>query len=181
MTLETPETPETPPPTPPKKKPASRRREKLLILLLVLLAIALRVNLRQGGVSGASMEPTYHNNDVVLVWKSYPRDLLKPGDVIIFKDTNGDELIKRIAFIRPWRPLPPAGSYPNPNGGRLIPFAYLFTGDDHFYFDRVAKGLTPPPAANRVIYVLGDNLANSDDSRFIGPISYKQVLGKVVP
>ncbi|BDI29776.1 hypothetical protein CCAX7_18270 [Capsulimonas corticalis] len=175
MTTETPATP------PPPKKPASRRRERLLILLLVLLAIALRVNLRQGGVSGSSMEPTYHNGDTVLVWKSYPRDLLKPGDVIIFKDTNGDELIKRIAFVRPWRPAPPAGSYPNPNGGRLIPYNYLFTGDEHFFFDRVAAGKIPAPAADRVIYVLGDNLANSDDSRFIGPIAYKQILGKVVP
>ena len=167
--------------TPPSKKPASRRRERLLILLLVLLAIALRVNLRQGGVSGSSMEPTYHNGETVLVWKSYPRYLLKPGDVIIFKDTNGDELIKRIAFIRPWSARPPAGNYPNPNGGRLIPIPLLFTGDEHFFFDRVARGKIPPPKADRVIYVLGDNLGNSDDSRFIGPIAYKQVLGKVVP
>ena len=66
-----------------------------------MLALLLRLNVREGRVTGPSMSPTYENGDTVLVWKSAPRSLLKPGMVIIFRDTNGDELIKRIAFYRP--------------------------------------------------------------------------------
>lgn len=158
--------------TPPK----SRKRQWIMLGILVLFALVLRLNVRQGRVSGASMEPSYSNGDTVLVWKSYPRSLLKPGDVIVFRD-HGDELIKRIAFIRAWDPKCPAGSYANPNGGRLIPYQILF-GD---YFTRVAAHTTPKPPAENTIYVLGDNLPVSDDSRHIGPISPAQVLGKVVP
>jgi signal peptidase I len=147
------------------------------VAVLLILAIALRVNLRQGRVTGASMEPTYSNGETVLVWKTYPMSLLKPGDVIVFRDRNDDELIKRVAFIRAWMPQPPQGDYANPNGGRLIPYTVLF-GD---YFAWVASGKTPRPAPENTIYVLGDNLLVSDDSRHFGPIAPGQILGKVVP
>jgi signal peptidase I len=160
-----------------EKRPRSRKRQWIFVAILVVFALALRINLRQGRISGASMEPSYSNGDTVLVWKSYPRRLLKPGDVIVFRDRNGDELIKRIAFIQPGMTAPPPGSYPNPNGGRLIPYSILF-GD---YFSRVAAGRIPRPTPERAIYVLGDNLPVSDDSRNIGPISQAQILGKVVP
>ena len=146
--------------------------------LLLLLALLLRLNVRQGRVSGPSMSPTYEDGNTVLVWKSVPRSLLKPGVVIIFRDTNGDELIKRIAFIGPqYARIPPNADWTTINGSRKIPFADLFNN----YYARVASGQTPAPSAERDIYVLGDNLPESDDSRHIGPITAKQILGKVVP
>lgn len=155
-----------------------RTQTWIAIGILLLLALLLRWNVRQGRVSGPSMEPTYHDGETVLVWKSAPRSHLKPGDVIVFRDTNGDELIKRIAFIRPvWQPGPPPGFYRTINGARQIPYALLFG----FYFQAIASGKKPAPPRDHVVYVLGDNLLESDDSRHIGPISYRQILGKVVP
>ena len=146
--------------------------------LLLLLALVLRFNVRQGQVSGPSMSPTYENGDTVLVWKSVPHPFLKPGVVIIFRDTNGDELIKRIAFVGPeYARTPPNADWITINGGRKIPLPALF-GD---YYARVADGRLRAPAPDRDIYVLGDNLVESDDSRHIGPITAKQILGKVVP
>ena len=146
--------------------------------VLIILALVLRLNVRQGRVSGPSMSPTYENGDTVLVWKSVPRSLLKPGMVIIFRDTNGDELIKRIAFIGPqYSHVPPNADWTTINGSRKIPFSVLFSS----YYARVASGQTPAPSADRDIYVLGDNLLESDDSRHIGPIRVSQILGKVVP
>ena len=159
------------------KPPRNRRRETIAVGVLLVLALVLRVNLRQGDVSGRSMEPGYNNGDTVLVWRTFPISQLKPRDVIIFKDKNGDELIKRVAFIRPWQSTPPTADWANPNGGRLIP-AHVLWGD---YFDRVATGKQPVPPRQNTIYVLGDNLAVSDDSRDFGPISPAQVLGKVIP
>ncbi len=146
--------------------------------VLLLLALILRLNVRQGRVTGPSMSPTYEDGSTVLVWKSVPRSLLKPGTVIIFRDTNGDELIKSIAFIGPeYTRAAPNADWTTINGSRKIPFAVLFNN----YYARVASGQTPVPSADRDIYVLGDNLIESDDSRHIGPITAKQILGKVIP
>ncbi len=166
-------------PQPPEKpKITFRRQTWIAIGLLLLLALVLRLNVRQGRVSGPSMSPTYENGDTVLVWKSVPRSFLKPGMVIIFRDTNGDELIKRIAFIGPqYARAAPNADWTTINGSRKTPLALLFSG----YYARVASGQTPVPSADRDIYVLGDNLRESDDSRHIGPIRAKQILGKVVP
>ena len=169
--------PQLDPPSPLTQPRRNRRREIVAVAVLLILALVLRINLRQGGVSGASMEPTYQNGDTVLVWRTFPVSHLKPRDIIIFKDKNGDELIKRVAFIRPWQPKAPSGYWAHPNGGRLIPMHALF--DD--YFDKVAAGKQSHPPRANTIYVLGDNLVVSDDSRYFGPISPSQVLGKVVP
>ena len=161
-----------------KGGPRLRKQTWIALSILFAFALLLRFDVRQGRVSGPSMEPTYHNGETVLVWKTAPRLWLKPGDVIIFRDTNGDELIKRIAFIRPvWQPTPPAGFYHAVSSGRPIPYSFLFG----LYFQSVASGRILLPARDRTIYVLGDNLPESDDSRHIGPISPRQILGKVIP
>ncbi len=155
-----------------------RKQTWIAFGILILLALVLRLNVRQGRVSGPSMSPTYENGDTVLVWKSVPRSMLKPGVVIIFRDTNGDELIKRIAFIGPqYARTPPDADWTTINGSRKIPLSLLFNA----YYARIASGQTPAPPPGRDIYVLGDNLPESDDSRHIGPTSFRQILGKVVP
>ena len=154
-----------------------RKQTWIALGLLFALALLLRFNVHQGRIAGPSMIPTYQDGETVLVWTSFPPAKLKPGMVIVFRDTNGDELIKRIAFIRAWSPVPPPGNWTTINGSRQVPYSLLF-GD---YFQKVALGKTPRPAADRTIYVLGDNLIESDDSRRIGPISPRQILGKVVP
>ncbi len=146
--------------------------------VLFLLALLLRLNVREGRVSGPSMSPTYEDGDTVLVWKSIPRSSLKPGMVIIFRDTNGDELIKRIAFIGPqYARTPPDADWTTINGSRKLPLPLLFS----VYYARIASGKLPAPPLDRNIYVLGDNLLESDDSRHIGPIRAGQILGKVIP
>jgi len=155
-----------------------RKQSWVALGLLLLFALVLRLNVRQGQIHGPSMSPTFEDGNTVLVWKTFPVSKLKAGNVIVFRDTNGDELIKRVAFIRPvWQPLPPAGTFHTINGGREVPWTILFGP----YFANVGVGLVPRPAKDRTIYVLGDNLLNSDDSRHIGPISPSQVLGKVIP
>jgi signal peptidase I len=146
--------------------------------ILLLLALVLRLNVREGRVSGPSMSPSYENGETVLVWKSFPRSLLKPGVVIIFRDTNGQELIKRIAFIGPqYARQAPDADWTTINGSRKAPLPLLFSR----YYARIASGETPAPLPDRDIYVLGDNLPESDDSRHIGPIRASQILGKVIP
>jgi len=155
----------------------TRSRQVIFVGGLVVFALLIRFNLRQGEIWGNSMEPTYRHATTVLVWKTVPRASLKPGDVIIFKDVKGEELIKRIALIRPWQSQSPSGSYVHPNGGRLIPYSLLFDA----YFANVRSGGNPLPSPENTIYVLRDNLIDSEDSRVFGPIGFNQVLGKVIP
>ncbi|MGI4787446.1 MAG: signal peptidase I [Janthinobacterium lividum] len=162
----------------PKTGGGIRKQTWIAIALLMILALLLRLNVRQGRISGPSMSPTYLDGETVLVWKSFPRSKLKPGMVIIFRDTNGDELIKRIAFIGPqYARLAPDADWTTINGSRKIPLPLLFSR----YYARILSGKTPAPSPDRDIYVLGDNLPESDDSRHIGPISIRQILGKVIP
>ena len=157
----------------------NRKRTWIAVSILLIFAVLVRVNVRQGRVAGPSMEPTYHDGETVLVWKTAPRSKLKPGDVVVIRDKNGEELIKRIAFIRPkWSPDPPFRVFfKNRTNGVLVPYGYLFG----YYFIDVREGRKPVPPPGNTIYVMGDNWEVSDDSRDFGPVSPKQILGKVIP
>ncbi|MBV9849894.1 MAG: hypothetical protein JO250_09500 [Armatimonadetes bacterium] len=162
-----------------------RRREWVVLAFFLILAASTSVNFKRVVVTGRSMEPTFHNGEAVLVWKFAPRDKLKPGDVIVFR-RGRDELIKRILYIADPRQagiFPPPGfprTLTNPEGWYIPPNAspnMTFA----LYFFKVQYGLKPTPALNQTIYVLGDNLPFSSDSRDFGPISPDQILGKVMP
>ena len=155
-----------------------RRQTWILFGVLLLLAVLLRLNVREGRITGPSMSPTYEDGQTVLVWKTAPKSLYRPGTVIIFRDTNGQELIKRIAFIGPqYAHQAPDADWTTINGHRQVPLPLLFSR----YYARIFSGETPTPPPDRDIYVLGDNLPESDDSRRIGPIRASQILGKVIP
>lgn len=165
---------------------ALRRREWVVLSVFLVLALLVAVNIKRVEVSGISMEPSYHSGETVVVWKTVPRQTLKPGDVIVFKSSDGDELIKRIVFVADTRAaaqFPPSG-FPTvlttPAGVRILPTAppdVTFAG----YFGAVETGHIPPPPPRNTIYVMGDNVLHSNDSRDFGPISPGQILGKVLP
>lgn len=161
-----------------------RQRERVAFSIFLVLALVVALNFRRVEVSGHSMEPAFHSGDMLLVWKTAPRARLQPGDVIVFRGPDGDELIKRIFYVGSpgMTSLPPLGfprTVSTPSGAYLRPDAppeWTFQG----YFDAVQSGRVPAPAPGNTIYVLGDNLGNSKDSRDFGPIDPKVILGKVV-
>ncbi len=163
-----------------------RRREWSVLSVFLVFALLVAVNIKRVEVKGISMEPAFHSGDTVIVWKTAPRARLKPGDVIVFRSADGDELIKRIVFVA--NPAPPVQFPPpgfpttlrTPNGAVIPPGAppeISFQG----YFTAVGTGDKPTPLPQNDIYVMGDNIMHSNDSRDFGPISPSQILGKVVP
>lgn len=165
---------------------ALRRREWIVLGIFLALALLVAVNFKRVEVKGISMEPTYHTGDLVIVWKTAPRSRLKRGDVVVFKSADGDELIKRIVFIADpaaSTQFPPPGfprTLSNPEGQYIpadAPPEYTFQG----YFDAVLTRAKPAPPPGNTIYVMGDNMLYSNDSRDFGPISPTQILGKVIP
>jgi signal peptidase I len=161
-----------------------RKREWVFLSFFLVLAIAAYANFERVIVTGHSMEPTYHNHETLVMWKLAPRNRLKRGDVIVFRQGR-DELIKRILYICPpgqSGKYPPPGfpqTYINPEGWRIPADAPPWM-TFQWYFLKIHLGITPPPPLDQTIYVMGDNFPISDDSRDYGPISPSQILGRII-
>jgi len=130
------------------------------VAMLVVLAGAIFMffNFRTVVVSGRSMFPTFKTGNKVVTCKAYwlvgP---IKDGDVVVLTDPNPDGfIIKRVFKMAgekvDWKYVP--DSYQLANGPYVVP-----EGE---------------------VYVLGDNLPESEDSRRFGPRKISDVLGKVI-
>ena len=151
--------------------------KKLRPYCIVVFAIYLVMSLfsRKLIVDGSSMEPNYHNGDVLKInLVTYLTSEPQRYDVVAIHTPSMD-LIKRIIA------LPGETVSIDENGkirinGEIIedPFAEEAIRQD-------MRGL----AANTIIlkdneyFVMGDNRNASTDSRTIGPIQKKQIIGKV--
>ena len=166
------------------------KEEKPSSLLLWIIGIIILVKCIQGFliqpfiVDGGSMLPTYHDKEFLLVDKfSYIFGEPKRGEVMIFKlyesDTNpyqGKHLIKRVIGLPGERIVVQSGvttiyNKENPNGFILeepyVSYKDLqkdtdITLDDHHYF------------------MMGDNRAQSYDSRSWGALDAKDIKGQVL-
>jgi signal peptidase I len=136
----------------------ARQQIRLLILLTIfgIMALMFVINFQMAVVRGKSMEPTFHENDRLLITRAYWLfgDIQK-GDVVVFQK-EGDLLIKRVIALQ----------------GETIPPEYAPVRPVLLTEDRRV-----PPG---YVYVVGDNLAQSEDSRYFGPLSMNWVIGKVV-
>ncbi|MGO8671905.1 MAG: S26 family signal peptidase [Capsulimonadaceae bacterium] len=154
---------------------ALRKREWAVLGTLLVLVLVAFYNVRRVVIHGRSMEPTFHSGQSVLAWTSVPRDSLQVGDVIVFNADDGDDLIKRIVFVQnaAGTALPPTQIW-TPKGPRsfIRLFAVYELGEKLHW--------QPKPQPDERIFVMGDNFEHSEDSRDFGPISARQVIGKVI-
>jgi signal peptidase I len=160
---------------------ATDRRTRLtavrrqLLLPIAGLVVVLVVVLLQFGepmrVASSSMEPTLNSGDHVLIAsRAYRSAGPGRGDLVVFKGPDGP-LVKRVAAI--------AGDEVGIEDGQLVvngrivpePAVDPNTVDGLYY-----GPVTVPPGS---IFVLGDNRANSVDSRTFGPIRLDALVGKV--
>lgn len=154
-----------------------------IIGIIILVKIVQAFLIQPFIVDGASMLPTYHNQEFLLVDKlSYHIRTPSRGDVIIFKlyennnPYNGKYLIKRVIGLPGERVIIKRGvttvyNKENPNGFILDePYVeykdfqkdVTLTLDDHHYF------------------VMGDNRAQSYDSRDWGALTSDNIRGQVL-
>ena len=151
-----------------------RRVEWLFLGFFLLLTVAAYASVQRVIVHGRSMEPTLHDGDALTAWKLIPRDKLREGDVVVFRDGDGSELIKRIVFVQNAQgTATPPELVQIPGGVR--PWRTLFLDYDR----AVTAGHLPKPSRANTLYVMGDNTDNSEDSRVFGPIRPDQVVGQV--
>ncbi len=142
----------------------------VVAVLVVLLVTALEP-LR---VTSQSMSPTLDTGDQVLVDKLTGRWRAPAvGDVVVYRDPVGERLVvKRVVAL--------AGQTVGIEDGELVVDSTVrhepqvdVSRIDSTYFGPV----TVPPGA---VFVLGDNRAESIDSRTYGPIPVDDLVGRVV-
>ncbi len=143
----------------------------LQLAVLSLLIAAFFMRLPQ--VSGRSMEPLIHSGEYVLINTfAFRFGTPRRGEVVAFRH-EGDA---REVFIKRVVGLP--GDRIQIDRGRVYVNG---TKQDEPYVqdpdDRSVPGILVPPSS---VYVLGDNRANSEDSRAFGPVSDDRLIGRAV-
>ncbi len=146
---------------------------RLTLQTLVLIAIGMAFFLRVPQVTGPSMLPRVTPGEVVLInTLAYRLGPIARGDVVALEhdEPEAQTFLKRVVALPGERVHVDAGVlFVN---GRRIAEPYVSFPDTR----SVAPVVVPPHA----LYVLGDNRAQSEDSREWGPVPEGAVIGKAL-
>ena len=145
------------------------KKLKELMPYIIIVAVVLLVRsfiVTPGLVNGSSMEPTLHNNELVLINKIGLNKGIDRYDIVVVKYENST-IIKRVIGL---------------------PYETVEYIDDTLYIDgkivntkvdfEYTKDFKLTAGKNEYI-VLGDNRNISKDSRIIGPVKERDIIGKV--
>ena len=130
-------------------------------------------------VSGQSMFPNFHNGDYILTDKiSYRFYPPKYGDVIVLRNPRNEsqDFIKRIIAL-PGQTIKVENTSVYVNGLKLDE-RYLPSGTPTRGGSFLRDGEIVTVPEDQWV-VIGDNREHSSDSREIGPIPQKQIIGRV--
>lgn len=126
-------------------------------------------------VSGSSMKPNLHNGEVLLERKiGYDESSIKRFDIVVVKNDN-EEIIKRIIGM-PGEHI----SYKNNKlyvNDEIVKETFNFRNTEDFNLEEICSCSSIPEGK---YLVLGDNRPISKDSRTIGLVDEKDILGKAV-
>jgi signal peptidase I len=190
-------TPEPYAPRPSKSHSGLRGILSTILLLAIAPLIAFGITsyaIQSYQVDGESMETTLQNGDRLIVDKA-PRTVSRitghpyvphRGDIIIFNQANlpdtsfgqTKQLIKRVIGL--------PGEHVVVKDGKIT--VYNSTHPNGFNPDTTTGyKITAPTTSGEAdvvlqadqIYVCGDNRPNSEDSRYFGPISVNNIVGKL--
>lgn len=150
------------------------RRVTNLVLQLAVLAVLLAAFfVRLPQVTGLSMEPHIRSGEYVVINTfAYRIAVPRRGDIVAFRHESGarEIFIKRVIGISGDRIRVERGQvYVN---GSKLDEPYVRHSDERSFGE-----IAVPPSS---VYVLGDNRAESEDSRFFGPVSNDLLVGRAV-
>ncbi len=141
--------------------------------LAALLLIAAAFFIRPSPVDGLSMEPRVPAGELLLInTLAYKLGSIRRGDVVAFRHDapNPETYIKRIVGL-------PGERVEVRDGVVVVDGRPLSEPYVRFSDRRSAAAVTVPPHA---YYVLGDNRAESDDSRTWGVLHDADLVGKAL-
>jgi signal peptidase I len=181
---------------PSRTGPRRRRRWRraltetaITILVAVLLVGLLRTFAFQTfWIPSASMVPTLGVHDRILVQKAFfTWHDVREGDIVVFshppldqcsESQQGGDLVKRVIAL-PGQTIYSSGNSIYING-RLLAEPYLPRYDPLGPPIPGASSQHPYRVPPGEFYMLGDNRADSCDSRYWGPVKGSSIIGKVV-
>ena len=152
---------------------------KITIIALIIV-IPIRVFIFQPFfVSGASMEPNFHNLDYLIVDEiSYHLGEPQRGDVVVFYNPNNtnQRFIKRIIAL-PGETIKIEGGnvyLRQTQEGEFL----IFDETEYLAEDVDTKGNMTITLEENQYFVMGDNRGSSYDSRIFGPLDKGYMIGK---
>lgn len=144
---------------------------RTIVLTVVITLLFCQFVARPSRVDGRSMENTFYNNDMLILWElNYTP---QRGDVIVCNSKNplNENLIKRVIAL-PGDQITVRNGTVTVNGEQL---------NEPYVKEAVWSGynvqMTVPQGK---IFLMGDNRNNSADSRMIGPVDRSAIIGKAV-
>jgi signal peptidase I len=150
-----------------------RHALRVSVQVVVLLAIGMAFFLRIPQVTGPSMLPRVQPGELVLInTLAYRLGPIKRGDIVALEhdEATAQTFLKRVVAL--------------PGDRVRIERGTLFVNDRpvaepyvSFHDQRDAPAVTVPAHG---LYVLGDNRAESEDSRTWGPVDESAVIGKAL-
>lgn len=148
------------------------------IVLTLLMFLIIRFAVQNFNVEGPSMEPSLHNNELILVDKwTYLFHPPERGDVVVFIAPNhpSQDYVKRIIGV-PGDRITIKNTDVYVNGVKLSE-TYVAAIDQGNIFDYKHINNLLVPAND--YFVLGDDRLRSSDSRDWGFVPRKNVIGRV--
>jgi signal peptidase I len=143
---------------------------RLAVFLLILWVFFTQV-LFLKRVSGTAMFPALKDGDLALGFRLESN--YRSGDVILYKDTDGELHFGRILTI--------AGSTVNISGnGAVLINGVQESGEILFPTDDPGTLTYPYTVPEGSVFVLDDHRTEAEDSRVYGAISMDQIQGKVL-
>ncbi len=150
-----------------------RRAAWVAATLLVVLILVRALVVTPVTVQGESMEPTFGDGDVaVVINQLWGAPDPERGDVVVFRDADGSLSLKRVIGL-PGDRVAILDAILEVDG-RVVPENYV----DHSLIDGLYFGPVTVPAG--AVFLLGDNRADSVDSRTYGPVELDRIVGWVV-
>ncbi len=144
---------------------------KKFLLLFVFIFLLFRFVIGFSFIKGNSMEPTLHNEELVLYMRLHGE--CTRGDVVSVKIPSGEYYVKRIMAV--------AGDTIDIRDGevyvndKMLEEPYI-KGETLKQSGRVQYPLTLQEGQ---IFVMGDNREDSMDSRAFGVVGERQIKGKI--
>ena len=152
---------------------------EMLCVALTIVILCFSFIGRHSPVNGESMEPTLDNGDLMIV-TSLPYTP-KRGDIVVFQNPGLYErpFIKRVIAVEGDTIDIDFATWSVYVNGEKIDEPYI-----NYQAGTVMKGIGnfdfPMTLEKGYCWCMGDNRNNSTDSRIIGPIDYRFILGRAV-